>query len=321
MYNYIRKVAIVGAAGHVGKFLAKELLKGGKHEVTAITRGEAAVPEGVKIAKVSYDDAASLAEALEGHDALVITLSVRAPQDTQAKLIEAAAAANVPFVLPNEWGLDHDHGTLGADSLMGPGALAARKKVEELGKSSWIAMTTGFWLTHSLASPDAYGFDLKNKAVTFFDKGTARINCITWERTGKAVAGLLSLPIKAETSGSPALSDFKNKPVYVSSWLLSQRDIFERALQVSGTKESDWTITYEPAAERYEEAKKRLFSGDRSAFSKLLYSRAFYDNGDGDFETRHGLDNEKLGLAKETQQALDEQIKIAFQLAETGYDY
>lgn len=90
---------------------------------------------------------------------------------------------------------------------------------------------------------------------------------------------------------------------------------------MSGTKESDWTIKYEPAAERYAEAKKRLFSGDRSAFQKLLYSRTFYNNGDGDFESRHGLDNDKLGLAKETQQSLDEQIKIAFELAETGYEY
>lgn len=162
----------------MGKYVAKELLNGGKHEVTAITRGETKVPEGVKVVKVSYDDPASLAKALEGQDALVITLSVKAPQDTQAKLIDAAAAAGVRFVLPNEWGLDVAHGTLGAESLMGPAALAARKRVEDLGKSSWIGMTTGYWLTHSLASAEAYGFDLKNKTVTFFDEGTARINSI-----------------------------------------------------------------------------------------------------------------------------------------------
>lgn len=162
----------------MGKYVVKELLKGGKHEVTAITRGEIEVPEGVKVAKVSYDDPASLAKALEGQDALVITLSVKAPQDTQAKLIDAAAAASVRFVLPNEWGLDIAHGTLGADSLMGPAALAARKRVEDLGKSSWIGMTTGFWLSHSLSTPQAYGFDLKNKTVTFYDEGTAKINNI-----------------------------------------------------------------------------------------------------------------------------------------------
>ncbi|KAJ8133363.1 hypothetical protein O1611_g259 [Lasiodiplodia mahajangana] len=319
--NHVKKVAIVGAAGHVGKYIVKELLDGGKHEVTAVTRSPEGVPAGVKVAVVSYDDPASLKKALEGQDALIITLSVQAPQDTQAKLIEAAAAANVPFVLPNEWGIESSHGTLGADTLMGPAAMAARKKTEELGKSSWIAMTTGYWFIHSLASPEAYGFDLKNRSVTFFDEGTVKINMITWELSGKAVANLLSLPIEPEAPGKPALSDYKNKRVYVSSWLLSQKDMFERVLQVSGTKESDWTIKYEPAGERYEEAKKRLFAGDRTAFQRLLYTRTFYNNGDGDFETRHGLDNDKLGLPKQTQELLDEQIQQAIKIAKVGYQY
>ncbi|KAJ8104637.1 hypothetical protein ONZ43_g7755 [Nemania bipapillata] len=319
--NRVKKVAIVGATGHVGKYIVKELLDGGKHEITAVTRGEVEMPVGVKVAKVSYDDPASLKKALEGQDVLIITLSVKAPQDTQAKLIEAAAAANVPFVLPNEWGIESSHGTLGVDTLMGPAAMAAKKKVEELGKSSWIAMTTGYWFIHSLAAPEAFGFDLKNKSVTFFDEGTVKINIITWELSGKAVANLLSLPIEPETPGAPALSNYKNKSVYVASWLLSQKDIFARVLHVSGTKESDWTIKYEPAAERYEEAKKRLFSGDRSAFSKLLYSRTFYNNGDGDFESRHGLDNDKLGLPKETQESLDTQIQKTFEIVEVGYQY
>ncbi|KAI0455118.1 putative oxidoreductase CipA [Xylaria acuta] len=320
--NYVKKIAIVGATGHVGKYIVKELLNGGKHEVTAITRGEAEIPEGVKVAKVSYDDPASLKKALEGHDVLVITLSVRAPRDTQGKLIEAAAAANVPFVLPNEWGIESSHGTLGADTFFGPVSMAARQKIEELGKSSWIAMTTGYWFLHSLASPEAYGFDLAKKSVTFFDEGTVKINTITWERSGQAVAALLSLPIEPETPGAPALSDYKNKRVYVSSWLMSQKDAFQHVLRVTGTKESDWSIKYEPAVERYEEAKKRVLSGEHSAFQRMLYTRTFYNNGDGDFESRHGLDDDKLGLAKETQDSLDAEIKKAVEIAESGgYTY
>ncbi|KAF2971514.1 hypothetical protein GQX73_g2075 [Xylaria multiplex] len=318
--NHVKKVAIVGATGSVGKHIVSALLKGGKHKVTALTRGEIEAPKGVRVAKISYDDPTSLTKALEGQDALVITLSIRAPEGTQEKIIEAAAAANVPFVLPNEWGIESSHGTLGVDVLMGPRAAAAKKKIEELGKSSWISMTTGYWYSHSLASPEAFGFDFKNKTVTFFDEGTAKINIITWEKTGEAVASLLSLPIESETNG-PALSDYKNKAVYVASWLLSQKDVFKQVLRVSGTQESDWTITYEPAVERYEEAKRRLFSGDHSAFQRLLYTRTFYNNGDGDFESRHGLDNDKLGLAKETQQSLDVQTEQALELAESGYKY
>ncbi|KAI0466316.1 putative oxidoreductase CipA [Xylaria cf. heliscus] len=320
--NYVKKIAVVGANGHVGKYILQELVKGGKHEVTAITRGELDAPKGVKVVKVSYDDPESLKKAMEGQEVLVITISVRAPPDTQAKLIEAAAAANVPWVLPNEWGLESSHGTLGVDTFFGPASEAARKKIEELGKSSWIAMTTGFWFLHSLASPEAYGFDLKEKTVTFFDEGTAKINNITWQKSGEAVAKLLSLPIEPETPGAPALSNYKNKRVYVSSWLLSQKDIFQHVLRVSGTKESDWTIKYEPAVPRYEEAKKRVLAGDRMAFQRMLYTRSFYNNGDGDFESRNGLDNDKLGLEKETQESLDSEIKQSIELAEGGgYQY
>ncbi|KAI0205734.1 putative oxidoreductase CipA [Astrocystis sublimbata] len=320
--NYVKNIAIVGATGRVGRHIVNELLAGGKHSVTAITRGNTEAPAGVRVAKVSYDDAESLKKALEGQDVLITTLSVTAPKDTQAKLVEAAAAANVPFILPNEWGIESSHGTLGTDTFMGPASAAVRRRIEELGKSAWIGMTTGYWFMHSLASPEAYGFDLKNKSVTFFDEGKVKINSITWEKSGQAVAALLSLPIKPETPGAPALSDYKNRRLYVSSWLMSQKDIFQHVLRVSGTKESDWSIKYEPAVERYEEAKKRLVSGDRSAYQRMLYTRTFYDNGDGDFETRHGLDNDRLGLAKETQGSLDEEIKEALKLAEgEGYKY
>ncbi|KAK5632552.1 hypothetical protein RRF57_008266 [Xylaria bambusicola] len=319
--NRVKKVAIVGANGTVGKYITKALLSGEKHEVTAVTRGGAEMPKGVKVAKVSYDDPASLTKALEGQDVLIITMGTRAPKDTQEKLINAAAVANVPFVLPNAWGIESSHGTLGTDTFLGPPAMAAMKKTEELGKSAWIMMNTGFWYTHSLATPSAYGFDLNNNTVTFYDDGTAKINNITWEKTAEAVKNLLSLPIESEGGNGPTLSDYKNKQVYVSGWLLSQKDIFQHVLRVSGAKESDWTIKYEPAAQRYEEAKKRLFSGDGSAYTQLLYARTYYNNDDGNFESRHVLDNEKLGLTPETPESLDEQTKIALELAASGYKY
>jgi len=102
---------------------------------------------------------------------------------------------------------------------------------------------------------------------------------------------------------------------------MTQKDMFKQVLRVSGTKESDWTIEYVPSAERFEEAKKRVFAGDRSAFQRMLYARALYNTGEADFESRYGLDDEKLGLEKETQESLDLDTKHAFHLAETGAKY
>jgi hypothetical protein len=60
----------------------------------------------VHIKKVNYDDQATLASALQGQDALIIIISVFAPPGTNAKLIEAAASANVAWIVPNEFGGD-----------------------------------------------------------------------------------------------------------------------------------------------------------------------------------------------------------------------
>ncbi|CAF0806414.1 unnamed protein product [Adineta steineri] len=104
--NHVEKIAIVGGGGQVGKFIVEELLKIGKHKITALTREDSTskMPPGVDVKKVNYDDPSSLVEALKGQEVLIITMAVTASKEQQTKLIEAAAAANVPWVLPNEFG-------------------------------------------------------------------------------------------------------------------------------------------------------------------------------------------------------------------------
>lgn len=92
----------------MGKFIAQELVKTGKHTVTAITRSDSTnkLPEGVSSVNVDYDDEKSLVGAMKGHQALIITLAVTALPGTQSKLIKAAAKAGVPYIMPNAWGTD-----------------------------------------------------------------------------------------------------------------------------------------------------------------------------------------------------------------------
>ncbi|KAI0843634.1 NAD(P)-binding protein [Hypoxylon sp. FL0890] len=321
--NYVRKVAIVGATGTVGSLIVDELLKLGKHEVTAITRKDSpaasSIPAGVKIAKVNYDDESTLVDALKGQEVLVITMHTRAPPDTQLKLVRAAAAANVPYVLPNEWGCDMSDEKLAKEILLGNIEIPVRKLVEELGKSSWIGVVTGFWYAYSLGfGKQTYGMEWKTRTWTWFDDGETKMNTITWPQTGRAVGKLLSLPIEPEKEGGPSLSNYKNKFIYVSSFCVTQKDMFASVLRVTGTKESDWKFEYEESAKRYEEAKKQVFSGDQSAFPQLLYSRLWFKDGSGNYEARHGLANDILGLPKED---LDEATKLAIDRAEKGLKY
>ncbi|KAK9323714.1 hypothetical protein V1517DRAFT_337593 [Lipomyces orientalis] len=319
--NQIENISIVGASGHVGKFIVDELLTTGKHKITAISREDSTseMPAGVEVKKVNYDDQSSLVKALQGTDMLIITMSVMAPRDSESKLVEAAAEANVPWIMPNEWGGDHTDAQLVQDIIIGQSKLDNRAHIEKLGKSSWVGLTCGFWYEYSLSfSPLLYGFDFVNRAVTFYDDGNTSINTSTWAQCGRAVASLLSLKVHrdSEDDESPCLTNFKNESVYISSFRVSQRDMLSSVMRVTNTAEQDWKVEYEPTNERFKAGQEQFKKGDRAGFAKLLYARVFYPDGSGDFEAKHVLSNDMLGLPKEN---IDEATKTAIKMAEQIY--
>lgn len=163
-------------------------------------------------------------------------------------------------------------------------------------------MVTGFWYEWSLAIAPAFGFDFVKKSVTFFDEGQTKISVSTWPQVGRAVAALLSLPISADGGAAnegACLDALRNKVVYVNSFSASQQDMFESALRVTGTKEEEWTINKEPSHERYANGIKEMQQGNRIGFAKMMYTRVFYPDGCGDFETGRGTLNKILGLPHE----------------------
>ena len=281
--------------------MAKSLLESGRFNITAITRPESTseLPPIIKVAKASNDDHNALVSALRGQDVLLITLSVTAPPDTEGKLIRAAAEAGVPWVMPNHWGCDIPEDVV--KDVPGFGKVGqAHKDIAAAGVSSFLSLATGFWYEWSLAIPPSFGFDFPSKTATFFDDGETAMSISTWPQVGRAVTALLSLPIKSEDGNTErCLEHFKNQIVCVDSFTISQKDMFESVLRVTGDKSDDWTIVKEPARERYASAVEALQGGDRMAYVRMMYTRLFYDDGCGNFEARRGVSNEMLGLPKE----------------------
>lgn len=267
------------------------------------------------MAQVNYDDdGQSLVAALQGQQFLVITLSVSTPPDTHSKIVKAAAKAGVPYIMPNVYGFDIQNESLRKEDLSSATSLQRCAEVESLG-ASYIAMVCGFWYEWSLALGEPwFGFDIKNKTVTFFDDGTTRVNVSTWRQCGRALAGLLSLP---ESGASPAVSQWKNKPFYFASFKVSQRDMLDSIHRVIGTTDKDWEITYEPTAQRYKNGIDEMQKGAMTGFAKAIYSRAFFPNGDGDFESSRGLANDLIGLPKED---LDEATKRTVEMVDSGWN-
>ncbi|KAL8828690.1 MAG: hypothetical protein Q9170_006493 [Blastenia crenularia] len=313
--NHIENIAIVGAAGYSGKYIVSAILNNGKQKVTAITRegSTSQMPSGIEVKKVNYDDHAALTEALRGQDALIITMGVRAPPDQQTKLIEAAAAAGVPWILPNEFGGDNANESYRKETGIGEHKTQYRELIEKLGKSSWIGICCGFWYEFSLGGGEGcYGFDLKNRSLTLFGDGTQAISTSTLPQVGRGVANLLGLKILRddEEDKSPCLSDFKNRFAYIASFVVSQKDMLASVLRVTKTEEKDWKITHGGIKERHEKGNEMMKAGDYTGMYMVLYMRSFFPDQAGNHSVTRGLDNEKLGLPKED---LDEFTGLAVQ--------
>ncbi|KAF1967443.1 CipA protein [Bimuria novae-zelandiae CBS 107.79] len=320
----IRTIAIVGATGQLGKHITSALLKNPTFTITALTRGTStsSFPSGVKPFSVDYSTPSTLTAALTGIDALIITLAVSAPPDTQSKLIHAAASAGVPWILPNEYGNDTNDAA-SDETGMGPPKRAARKLIEDLGVSSWIGVASGFWYEYSLSGPGLFGIDIAKRSVLLFDDGRQKVSVSTWAQVGRAVARLLALPVHAQAGDGPAkeetatLNEYRNRMVYVQSFSVSQRDMLDSLNRVLKLEDADWTITGIGAKQRFDEARGMLKEGNRMGFAYMLYTRYFFPGEDAAlFEKRGRLENERLGLSGED---LDEATRKAVEMAEEGY--
>lgn len=282
------------------------------------------LPDGVEPVTVNYDDEASLISALKGQQFLIITLSVLAPPDTQSKLVKAAAAAGVPYVMPNFFGYDIANEALMSESPMSATVIPQLAEIEKTGVCSYITLVSSLWYPYSLVmGPMLFGFDFPQKKITFYDDGNTKINLTTWEQCGRAVAGLLGLKElpEDETDTSPTISSFRNKPVYVSSFLISQKDMFESWKRITGETDSQWTFEYEDSKERYAKGLAMIQNPENTMLIRMgaalaSFVRPFFPGGGGDYESTRGLHNDALGLPKED---LDEQTRAAKKLLDDGY--
>ena len=293
------------------------MLATGKHNLTAITRAESTstVPDGVIRRNVDYNDHESIVSALRGHDFLVISMSVFAP-DAQPKLIAAAKDAGVKWIMPNEYGTDYEKfPKLGEDTGLGPPAVAIRQSIRAAGLN-FVSLACSFWYEFSLAGTSArYGFDFAKREVTFFDEGETKITTSTWSQCGRALAALLTLPVLPlhEQDQQLTLSHFRNKSAFIGSFHVSQQDMFESVLRVTESKEADWKIDYEGAEARYKRGGELFAQGKMEGYAMMLYARSFYK--DGSLSLQAMLNNQELGLPKED---FDEATRAAVEMAKAA---
>jgi uncharacterized protein YbjT (DUF2867 family) len=146
--QYIKTVALVGASGNLGsRFLAK-LVKGGKHNVTVITRpsSSASYPAGVTVKKGQYTDVSFLTSALQGVEVLVLMLGFAGRPD-QDNILQGAAKAGVKYVFPTEYGAPSDDERQQKALPLMQVIRDVHARIEELGMR-WIGTVTGGWIDY-----------------------------------------------------------------------------------------------------------------------------------------------------------------------------
>lgn len=298
--------------------MAKALIQTGKHTVTALTRhdSQSKLPDGVKIAKVDYNDQASIAAALKGQQFLVITLSTTAPEDTHARIVAAAADAGVSYVMPNTFGYPIDRTKPVPDNFYYKAVMGRIESVEKSGVTP-IMLSCGFWYEWSLALGEPwFGIDIKERKANFNDNGERKITVSTWEQCGRALAGLLSLP---ESGTSPSLADYAGKHVLINSFRVSQRDMLDSVHRVLGTSDADWEIRHESAEKRVQDGLAEMSKGNPRGFAKWLYSGVFVaSNEASDYAGSKGVVNEVLGLPRED---LDEATRRTVDMVKSGWTW
>ena len=90
--------------------------------------------------------------------------------------------------------------------------------------------------------------------------------------------------------------------------------MFASALRVTGTKESDWTVTKELSSQRYADGIKEMKEGKRIGFAKMMYTRVFYPDGAGNLEQHENMLNSVLNLPEED---IDEATRAAIEQSKT----
>ena len=261
-----------------------------------------------------------MVSALKDQQFLIITLSVFAPPDNQSKLVAAAAKAGVAYIMPNCYGTDPRNESLVKEGITSTLVPSQCKEIEDLGVGC-IPMICNLWYEYSLScGPIWCGFDFKTKHLIWFDDGNTKINMTTWEQCARALAALVSLPElpQDENDQSPTVNTWRNKPLYISSFLISQRDMFNSWKRISGDTDADWTFSQDDTKPRYQRGLEKFKeSGERMDIMSSAFARVFYP-GDGDYESKYGLANRVLGLPQED---LDERTKVAKGVVDSGKSY
>lgn len=290
----IRKVAMVGASGRLGPSVLKQLLDA-SFEMTVLNRAssKATYPPSVRVVTIpdnlNVDD---LADALEGQDALVITLA-GTKREESIRLVDAAIKARVRRVIPADFGSGDSADSHAQQLVPGYAAKAqVRAYLEEVAAGnewfSWTSVLCGHFFDWGLSSGFLH-FDIKNRTADIFDDGEVKWSTSTLSRIGEAVVQVLR---KEELT--------KNRMLYIQSFCVSQFDILETLQKQTG---QDWTVSFVKSGEYLQAEQEKHRQGDSQAIEEIVLVHGILTS------NWEGKENFAMSLLDLQQEDLDQVVR------------
>lgn len=232
-----KNVALIGATGNLGPFIARALLdKKDQINVIIMTRNEQDSSKkglldefkskGATVKQFDSENVEQMAGALQKVDVVISSVGIPVIA-TQYKLIEACKKAGVKRFIPSEFGFPNE-----MKQLEGLGFFEERKKINKTARDAGLETTliaTGAFIEFFF-SP-FHNWDLKEGKGVIYDKPSRKIAMTTCADVGKVVADV-------------ALKDkFENKEIKIAGDVKSMEDMIKILEKVSGKKVTPMTVT------------------------------------------------------------------------------
>ena len=294
----IKKVALAGASGSLGSVVLKALLDA-DFTVTALTRPDSShtFDPAAKVAKVDYNDAESLATALQGQDALICTLGYAAFK-SQEMLIDAAIANGAKRVLPSEFGGDPEHSGVRQLPVFGQ-----KVEVEKYLKEKIQGTSTTYTLVCNNEFFDwdldnKFGVDIQGKKMEIFDGGDVTYTATPLEFVARGIVGVLKHP-----------DETVNRVARLHGMSMTQNKQLEIMQRFAGKE--GWEITQSSTEDREKQGYEILQKDPSNMYAwaiPFLQCSVFGKKFGGDFSKNN--DNELLGLKELSTAEVEEIIRI-----------
>ncbi|KAJ5898347.1 isoflavone reductase family protein [Penicillium tannophilum] len=289
MAQVIKNVMVMGAGGLFGTEVLSALQQEGSFNLSILSRksSKSTFPSHIKVHTVDDDYPINqLVDAFKGQDALVSTLPGR-PYTVHLRMIDAAIQAGVKRFIPTEYGNNTCAAAAELVVLYAEKAkVIAYLKTKESTGLTWTAIHTGQFFDWGLES-GWFDYYLKEKRVTIYDSGDKPWSTSTLGIASAAVVKVLLKP-----------DETKNRPIYVASFTVSQRQVLEALEKATDTTWKVQRMSSEDALKKAVELDTKDYSDGLKLLILMLLYADDKDRG-ANFEKDGLLCNELLGLPKE----------------------